>query len=75
MRKQHAKIEKTVVERVFKYIFAVIYDNNIGSIKRKNLDIMSFESLEKAHLDILKLLDIVLKSMKIMTIINVCIIL
>jgi len=55
MRKQHAKIEKDELCReVFKYIFAVIYDNNIGSIKRKNLDIMSFESLEKAHLDILK---------------------
>ncbi len=55
MRKQQTKIEKDeLCKEVFKYVFAVIYDNNIGSIKRNNLDVVSFDSLERAHLDILK---------------------
>lgn len=55
MRKQQTKIGKDELCReVFKYIFAVIYDNNIGSVKRNNLDIISIDSLKRVRLNILK---------------------
>ena len=55
MKKQQTKIEKhELCKEVFKYVFAVIYDNNIGSIKRNNLDVMSFDSLKRVHLNTLK---------------------
>lgn len=55
MRKQQTGIkEDELCREVFKYIFTVIYDNNIGSIERNNLDGVSFDSLERVRLDILK---------------------
>jgi len=55
MRKQQTKVEKEeLCKEIFKYIFAVIYDNNIGSIRRNNLDVVSFDNLERVRLDILK---------------------
>lgn len=57
MRKQQTKIEKDeLCKEVFKYIFAVIYDNNIGSIRRNNLDVVLFGDLERVRLDILKII-------------------
>lgn len=55
MRKQQTEInEDELCKEIFKYIFAVVDDNNIGSIKRNKLDSISFNSLRRARLDILK---------------------
>ncbi|XOQ45301.1 MAG: PhoH-like family protein [Clostridium sp.] len=55
MRKQQIEInEDELCKEIFKYIFTVVDDNNIGSIKRNKLDDVSFNSLKRARLDILK---------------------
>lgn len=55
MRKQQNEInEDELCKEIFKYIFAVINENNIGSIKRNKLGDVSFDSLRRARLDILK---------------------
>ncbi|WP_265447951.1 UvrD-helicase domain-containing protein [Acetivibrio straminisolvens] len=55
MRKQQTEInEDELCREILKYIFFVIYDNNIGSIKRNKLDDVSFNSLKRARLEILK---------------------
>ncbi len=55
MRKQQSKInEDELCREIFKYIFAVVDDSNIGSINRNKLDDVSFNSLKRVRLDILK---------------------
>lgn len=55
MKKEHSKMdEDEVCKEVFKFIFAVINDNNIGSISRNNIDCVSFKNLKKVRLELLK---------------------
>ena len=49
------QIEKDELCReIFKYVFEIIYDNNIGSIKRNNKETIAFDSLKNVRLEILR---------------------
>lgn len=58
IRKQETEInEDELCREILKYVFFVIYDDNIGSIKRNKLDDVSFNSLKRAHLEFLKIIS------------------
>lgn len=66
MRTQQSEInEDEFCREILKYIFFVIYDNNIGSIKRNKLNDVSFNSLKRARLDILKTISYYVEEAKI----------
>lgn len=54
MKKQTELDENEFCREIFKFIFSVVDNNNIGSIKRNKLGNVTFSSLKRARLNILK---------------------
>lgn len=59
-------IDKDMLSReILKYVFEVIYDDNIGSIRRNKIDDMGFANLKNARLKFLKSLAMIVEEASI----------